>query len=412
MNISKLRKSHPKLLSYLIEHGYSTQYIRGIKKTLNLLFENENRFQTYAEFYTNCISQEGLCSGKRSLKFSRIMTRTIQGFDEYGHYPNKIPFGPTLNRKCGYTQLNDVFRTVVDNYKLAASKTEKRQRTIHAEANNCAAFLFFMQEQGANSLSEITESQILSFFHDGKCLIRSKSYKDNVKAVLKTNKGFESWEECDRIMKSLPKIRKGRKNFHFLDDQEIAKIKSGLVNDGNEKLTLRDKAIISIAMYTGMRGSDISKMCVSDIDWRRDKISLTQSKTGAPLTLPLRAVVGNAIFDYIKRERINEETINNLFVNTHCPDKTLETGSIGAIATRFLAKLNIRTNGGERGVRIFRHYIASRLLKNGAQVRIISDILGHLSPESINPYIDTDLEHLRECGLSIEMFPLGKEVLP
>ncbi len=213
-------------------------------------------------------------------------------------------------------------------------------------------------------------------------------------------------------MESLPKIRKGRRNFQFLDDQEIAKIKKGLIDGGNEKLTLRDKALISIAMYTGMRGSDIAKMCVSEIDWRRDKITLTQSKTGAPLTLPLRAVVGNAIFDYIKHERINEETINNLFVNTHCPDKTLETRSIGAIATRFLAKLNIRTNGGGRGVRIFRHYIASKLLANGAQVRIISDILGHLSPESINPYIDTDLEHLRECGLSIEMFPIGKEVLP
>lgn len=400
------------LLNYLIQHGYSTQYIRGITKTLNLLFEHENRFQNYAEFYMNCISTEGLYSGTRSLKFSRIMTRTIQGFDEFGHYPNKLPFGPTHHRKCGYTQLNDDFRIVVDNYKLAASKTEKRPQTIHAEALNCAAFLFAMQKQGANKLSEITESRILSFFHDGKCLIRSKSYRDNIKAVLKANKGFESWEECGRIMGSLPEIKKGRKNFQFLEDNEIAKIKSGLADDGNEKLTLRDKAIISVAMYTGMRGSDISRMCVSDIDWRRDKITLIQSKTGAPLTLPLRAVVGNAIFDYIKHERINKETISNLFVNTLCPGKTLEIGSIGAIATRFLAKLNIRANGGERGVRIFRHYIASKLLQNGAPVRIISDILGHLSPKSINPYIDADLEHLRECGLSIEMFPLGKEVLP
>lgn len=412
MNIIQLRKSHPKLLNYLIQHGYSTQYIRGITNTLNLLFENENRFQTYAEFYTNCISKEGLYSGIRSLKFSRIMMRTIQGFDEFGHYPNKIPFGPTLYRRFGYTQLNDDFRTVVDNYKLAASKTEKRPQTIHAEALNCAAFLFAIQEKGANKLSEITESRILSFFHDGKCLIRSKSYRDNIKAVLKANKGFESWEECDRIMGSLPEIKKGRKNFQFLEDNEIAKIKSGLADDVNEKLTLRDKAIISVAMYTGMRGSDIARMCVSDIDWRRDKITLTQSKTGAPLTLPLRAVVGNAIFDYIKHERINKETISNLFVNTHCPDKMLEIRSVGCIATRFLAKLNIRANGGERGVRIFRHYIASKLLQNGAQVRIISDILGHLSPKSINPYIDADLEHLRECGLSIEMFPLGKEVLP
>lgn len=411
MNISKLKKSHPKLLDYLVQHGYSTQYIRGIKRTLNLLLENENHFQTYAEFYANCISK-GLYSSNRSLKFSRIMMHAIQGFDEFGHYPNKIPFGPILNRKCGYTQINDDFRTVVDNYKLAASKTEKRPQTIHAEALNCAAFLFAMQEQGASKLSEITESRILSFFHDGKRLIKSKSYRDNIKAVLKANKGFQSWEECNRIIRSLPEIKKRRKNFQFLEDNEIAKIKSGLEDDGSEKISLRDKAIISVAMYTGMRGSDIARMCVSDIDWRRDQITLTQSKTGAPLKLPLRAVVGNAIFDYIKHERINRETINNLFVNIHCPDKVLEVRSIGCVAARFLAKLNIRANGGERGVRIFRHYIASKLLENGAQVRIISDILGHLSPESINPYIDADLKHLRECGLSIEMFPLGKEVLP
>lgn len=412
MNITQLKKSHPKLLNYLVQHGYSNQYIRGIKRTLNLLFENENRFQTYAEFYRNCISEEGLYSGKRSLKFSRIMTRTIQGFDEFEHYPNKISFGPTLYRKCGYTQINDDFKAVVDNYKLAASKTEKRPQTIHAEALNCAAFLCAMQEQGASKLFEITESQILSFFHDGKRLIRSKSYRENIKAVLKANKGFESWEECNRIIRSLPEIKKRRQNFQFLEDYEIAKIKSGLEDDGSEKISLRDKAIISVAMYTGMRGSDIARMCVSDIDWRKDQITLTQSKTGAPLKLPLRAVVGNAIFDYIKHERINRETINNLFVNIHCPDKVLEIRSIGCVAARFLAKLNIRTNGGERGVRIFRHYIASKLLENGAQVRIISDILGHLSAESINPYIDADLKHLRECGLSIEMFPLGKEVLP
>ncbi|MBV5344011.1 hypothetical protein JZU68_10650, partial [bacterium] len=180
------------------------------------------------------------------------MNHAIQGFDEFEHYPNKIPFGPTLNRKCGYTQLNDDFRTVVDNYKLAASKTVKRPQTIHAEALNCAAFLFAMQEQGASKLSEITESRILLFFHDGKFLIRSKSYRDNIKAVLKANKGFEFWEECDRIMGSLPEIKKGRKNFQFLEDNEVAKIKNGLADDGNDKLTLRDKAIISVAMYTGM----------------------------------------------------------------------------------------------------------------------------------------------------------------
>jgi len=59
---------------------------------------------------------------------------------------------------------------------------------------------------------------------------------------------------------------------------------------------------------------------------------------------------------------------------------------------------------------LFRRYLASKILENGVQPKVISDILGHLSPESLNPYIDTDIKHLRECGLSIEKYPVGKEV--
>ena len=41
---------------------------------------------------------------------------------------------------------------------------------------------------------------------------------------------------------------------------------------------------------------------------------------------------------------------------------------------------------------------------------VISEILGHTSPLSLNPYIDADLVHLRECGLDISSFPVRKEV--
>jgi len=36
--------------------------------------------------------------------------------------------------------------------------------------------------------------------------------------------------------------------------------------------------------------------------------------------------------------------------------------------------------------------------------------LGHTSPESINPYVDADLEHLRECSLDIEDYPVAEKV--
>jgi integrase len=70
----------------------------------------------------------------------------------------------------------------------------------------------------------------------------------------------------------------------------------------------------------------------------------------------------------------------------------------------------VRKDGGRTGVRIFRHHLATALLGNRVPSPVISSILGHKSPESINPYVDADLEHLRECSLGIEDYPVAKEV--
>ncbi len=58
----------------------------------------------------------------------------------------------------------------------------------------------------------------------------------------------------------------------------------------------------------------------------------------------------------------------------------------------------------------FRRYLATKLLRNGVTPRYISEIMGHISSESLNPYIDADIVHLRECGIDISKYPVGEEV--
>jgi hypothetical protein len=102
--------------------------------------------------------------------------------------------------------------------------------------------------------------------------------------------------------------------------------------------------------------------------------------------------------------------IKNIFTNAHNPENPVDSSTIGGIVRRFFEKLGIRCDDKENGIRLFRRYLASKILETGVQPKVISDILGHLSPESLNPYIGTDIKHLRECGLSIEKYPVGKEV--
>lgn len=69
MDISKLRKEHPKLLNYLQDKGYCYESKRMIKKVLGMLFENEGNYQSYEDFYAKFVSPDGLHSA--NLKCSK-----------------------------------------------------------------------------------------------------------------------------------------------------------------------------------------------------------------------------------------------------------------------------------------------------------------------------------------------------
>jgi len=63
-----------------------------------------------------------------------------------------------------------------------------------------------------------------------------------------------------------------------------------------------------LAHYTGLRGCDIAGLTIDSIDWDRDFIHIKQQKTEIPLELPLTAVVGNGIYDYLTSESPHTES--------------------------------------------------------------------------------------------------------
>jgi len=79
---------------------------------------------------------------------------------------------------------------------------------------------------------------------------------------------------------------------------------------------------------------------------------------------------------------------------------------------KVLKTAGLRQNSGERkGTHIFRHNLASSMLGNGVPQPVIAQTLGHTAPDSLEPYLRADFVHLKECAISVEAFPLAKEVL-
>lgn len=214
----------------------------------------------------------------------------------------------------------------------------------------------------------------------------------------------------ERIIGFIPEITCTRKNIQYLDEDEIAEIKRVLL-DVQTDLTERDRAIGLLALYAGLRSCDITGLLLKDIDWGNDTFSVSQQKTGRPLILPLPAVLGNSILDYLQHER-PEALVGEVFLTENKPYRRMASQDCYTIASKIMDRAGIRMGeGNRRGMHLFRHHLATGMLSQGIAAVVISNVLGHSSPESTQAYFGSDFVHLKECSLSIGDFPIRKGVL-
>lgn len=331
----------------------------------------------------------------------------IELFDKYEVFP-------TVNSKVNfwkqhkYESLPDEYRSVIDSYKVLAYSRGICKTSIVGFILTGVNFFVYLQSCGSTTLDNIREEDILNYFYDATsdAIIRGYDLLYKIKYILNTS--LNKNPGCSRIIPLLPIIRKRTRVYQALNEDEIEKLRVFLM-DETSRISRRDRAILIIALYTGMRGGDIMSLTFSDIDWKMNLITLNQNKTGTPLTIPLRPVVGNAIWNYITLERPHS-TCKNIFMLADKRIAPITPAAIRSITVPVFEKSGIRQNGETTGLYLFRHNMATTLLRKGVKPLVLSSILGHESPDSLTPYLATEITSLKRCALNIDDFPIRKEV--
>lgn len=405
MNFENLRNTHQKLLTYMQDNGYSQPYINAVKGEIAHILRNTNQWTSYTDIYEKyaCDSNK-----KEFLHSKKTIINVLAQFDLLGLYPDGRK-KTSYFTKGAYYQLIPEYKELIDFYEISAKEQGKKDTTIHGEACNCSNFLLSLQNKGIYHLVDATEEVVIyQLVKENGEPAKSSSYIGQLTAVFKTGLDWKK-DECKKMLYYLPKIRKHRKNIQYLTLDENKKFKDALKNFKNE-LYLRDRAIGNLLFYTGLRCCDIAGMTMNSINWERDLISLYQQKTGVLLELPLSALVGNSIYDYVISER-GESDAPYLFLSRSRPYSALHTSGIEETVYKIFRVTGIRQNPEDlKGAHLFRHNLATSLLENGVSRPVISKTLGHVSPLSVDSYLSTDFPHLKECSLSIEKFPVSKEV--
>jgi len=170
--------------------------------------------------------------------------------------------------------------------------------------------------------------------------------------------------------------------------------------DGCDRATAmgrRDYAILMMLAKLGLRADEVATLTLDDIDWRAGEM-IVRAKGRQRTRMPIPPDVGAAVVAYLRNGR-PKSSCRRLFIRTLAPHVGFASGcAISMIAKTALDRVGIE-DCAHRGAHIFRHSLATELLRSGATLSEIGQLLRHQSHDTTRTYAKVDVEALRTLSL-------------
>ena len=180
----------------------------------------------------------------------------------------------------------------------------------------------------------------------------------------------------------------------FLPGEQIQKLLDSC--DRETVIGKRDYALLLLLARLGLRAGEVVALTLDDFDWEAGLITV-RGKGKRVAQMPLPSEVGNAIANYLSTARPKCSS-RRVFIRTKAP----LTGFANSVAVCSLVDKALERAGVDsqyRGSHLFRHSLATQMLKHGASLLEIGDLLRHRRPDTTRIYAKVDLVSLRSIAL-------------
>ena len=161
----------------------------------------------------------------------------------------------------------------------------------------------------------------------------------------------------------------------------------------------RDFAMLLMMALYGLGAAEILALRFEDVNWKTGIIDVRRPKTGVRIELPLLPPVAKALGAYLQKERPFAAQTRRLFVSTMIPYRSLTSSAIRHRIREYARKAGVVAK--MIGAHAFRHAHASRQIDTGANLKVVSDILGHRRPSSTSVYVRVAIRRLRTVALPV-----------
>ena len=300
---------------------------------------------------------------------------------------------PPTERAKGPIEIleNDFKRYLVRERGLAARTVEHYSEAAHAFLTSCSSATDRM-------LSSLTAADVLRFVQrraEVRKPVHMQQLCTGLRAFLRYLR-FCGKTQGDLAL-SVPRIARWRLATlpKFLSRAQVRQVLAHC--DRKTVVGRRDYAVLMLLARLGLRAEEIRLLTLEDIDWRTGQLTI-RGKARAPEPMPLPGDVGKALAAFLTNGRPASSS-RAVFVRMMPPHIALASStSVTSIVQRALRAAGV--DAPATGAHVFRYTLGTQMLRNGASLREIGQILRHRDEDTTRIYAKVDLTRLRSLALS------------
>ena len=322
---------------------------------------------------------------------SSCLDQNILETDEQGKFRRRVGSPPVT--PAWFAPILAPYLQFVKIHRGLAPKTTRKY------IQKLSAFALYLEGAGVKELGGITPRHVRDFYENAEGPAR-RSYGSTLRVFFRWA-AVQSRLSCS-LRDAVPRPRQHRYvNLpDVLGQAEQDRILGAV--DRSTPLGRRDYAVLLLAARYGLRPCDIRQLTLDDIHWRDARIDLQQVKTGRQLVLPLLPDVADALSEYLREGRPDSKS-RIIFIRHRAPFEPFAAeNNLASIMRNALQRGGLAERKGRRGLYLFRHTLATRLLAAGHPLKAIADVLGHQSTLTTYGYIRVEVGGLRTVAIAEE----------
>ncbi len=282
-------------------------------------------------------------------------------------------------------------RKELDNFYIYLTDKGYSNNTINSYRKDLEQFYMFSNNININEINYNFIRKYLQFLYNKNYTNKSVGrHISSLKSFFKYLTKMEIIKENPCLLINNPRIEKKLPNYLNYNDLEIL----FSIPDKNDVLGLRNLLILELLYSCGVRVSELVNIKLSDIDFSNKRI-LILGKGNKERYVLYGNVCDTILKDYLNNSR-NKLNKNSEYLLLNKFGNKITDRAIRMIIDDIVKKSSLKLNVSPHTLR---HTFATHLLNEGADLKIVQELLGHENIATTGIYTHVSNERLRKIYL-------------